>query len=651
MSSSCRYSFGAFEAHAGTRELYKHGVKLKLRPQPFQVLQVLLDRPGEVVTREELQQMLWSSDTFVDFEHGLNTSIKELRGALSDSASEPRYIETLPKIGYRLMVPVSRVSAMEAAAAVGEAPAVASVESIQAAQEIRQPEAGVVQANPPIVTGRRYGWFIVGAALVLLLATIGFWRWQRTRTRAQVPPQRQMLAVLPFENLTGDSQQEYFSDGLTEEMISQIGNMNPQSLGVIARTSAMHYKHTQEALDQIGRELGVNYILEGSVRRDGDRVRISAQLIQVKDQSHVWAKEYDRELRQLLRLQSEIAQQAAGEIQLTLGGHRIVAVRPSPSAETSFEAYDLYLKGLYFLNQRSGPGFDKTADYFKQAIHQDPNYARAYGALANTYGLMDIWSLRPAKEAIPQARAAALKALQLDPSVAEAHTSLALIAERYDYDWNAAEKEFRLAIQLDPSYATAHQWYGEYLSFQGRFDEALAESERARQLDPMSLIIARDDAFILFRARQYDRAIAEGRSVLERDPNFRAACGFLILPYAKTGKFSEALEVLNRDLLPSDRKERNIDEAVIYALWNRPARARLAVEKLEHCSRCGKVYPQDLLRAYVAVGRNDDAIAQLELMYAERSPMITILKTDPFFDPLRGDLRFQAFLQKVGLAQ
>lgn len=650
MSSSCKYTFGFFEAHARTRELYKHGVKLKLRPQPFQVLQVLLDRPGEVVTREELQQMLWSSDTFVDFEHGLNTSIKELRGVLSDSASEPRYIETLPKIGYRLIVAVDKVSAMEQAAAVGETSATAAAVVPPIPEPATKIEAAVGPTSPAPAFRRRYAWLMAGAVVLLVVVTVGYWHWQRTRVRAQTPAQRLMLAVLPFDNLTGDPQQEYFSDGLTEEMISQIGNVNPQQLGVIARTSSMHYKHTQEALDQIGRELGVSYVLEGSVRRDANRVRISAQLIQVKDQSHVWAREYDREVKQLLVLQSEISEQVAGEIQLTLAGPRTAPHR-NPASETSYEAYDLYLKGLYFWNQRTGPSFEKAADYFEQAIHTDPNYARAYAALANTYGLMDTWLERRPDQAMPQARTAALKALQLDDSLAEAHTALALIAERYDYDWNAAEREFRLAIQLDPGYATAHQWYGEYLSFQGRFDEALAESERARQLDPMSLIIARDDAFILYRAGQYDRAITEARSLLDMDPSFVPVSGCLVFADVRKGQFSDALYTVTRYIVPNSFEEASVDETVVYGEWGRLAQARRAFAKLEHCAHCHKVFPEDLLRAYVALGRTDDAISALEKMYAQHSPVISILKTEPGLNPLRGNPRFQELLHKVRLDQ
>ena len=594
--------------------------------------------------------MLWSSETFVDFEHGLNTAIKELRGVLSDSANQPRYIETLPKLGYRLIVPVSKETPLETAVAVGQTRSLSPVQAPQIATAEVTGREIVFAPGASVWTFRRYRWLMVAAALLLLVAAIGYWQRGRARLRAQMPAQRLMLAVLPFENLTGDSQQEYFSDGLTEEMISQIGSLDPQHLGVIARTSAMHYKHTQESLDQIGRELGVNYILEGSLRRDSERVRISAQLIQVKEQAPVWAREYDRELEELLSVQSEIAEQIAGEIQLTLADHRNTsnAHRPAAPTETSYEAHDLYLKGLYFWNKRT---FDRAADYFQQAINKDPNYARAYAALANTYGLMGTWSVRSPNEVMPKARAAALKALELNGSLAEAHTALALIAERYDYDWKSTEREFRLAIQLDPGYATAHQWYGEYLSWQGRFDEAFAESERARQLDPMSLIIASDHASILYRARQYDRAITEGLAILEMDPNFRHPDGYVVHSYIRTGQFPKALDFIHEHIRPFSAKTATLGEAIVYGEWGRQAKAERALAKFGNCDRTDGICISGLLDAYSAMGRKDEAMALLQRSYAEHHPVITTLKTEPAFDPLRSDPRFKDLLRRVGLAE
>src|SRR5215472_12810815 len=526
------FKFGPYELRSRAKELHKYGVKVRFRPQPFQVLQVLLEHAGEVVTREELRAQLWASDTFVDFEHGLNTAVKELRGALSDSAAEPRYIQTLPRVGYRIIVPVSV-----------EKPAPLSVAApLQDAVEERVVSETVSRFRALLVAGLRHRRMLSGIAVALIVGLGVYARWTYVRAKPAPLTGRSMLAVLPFANLTGDASQEYFSDGLTEEMITRLGNFDPRRLGVIARTSVMHYKNGSPALEQIGRELGVQYVIEGSVRRDANQVRISAQLIQVRDQTHLWARQYDRELKDLLVLQSEVAKDIANEIQLTLGEHKTVIATAQPSlTPQQYEAYDLYLKGRYFWNKRTPEGFQQATEYSQQAIGKGPNYARAYAGLADTFGLMSTWSQVRSNEFMPKARAAAEKALELDESLAEAHTSLALVAETYDYDWQTAEREFRRAIQLNPDYATAHQWFAESLSWQGRFDEALAESERARQLDPLSLIIATDHGSILYFSRQYDRAIAQCRAVLDMDPSFPRTGGILLSSYAQEGRYVEAL--------------------------------------------------------------------------------------------------------------
>ncbi|HEY5069559.1 MAG TPA: winged helix-turn-helix domain-containing protein, partial [Candidatus Acidoferrum sp.] len=466
--------FGVFQVNLAARELRKHGVRIRLPGQPFRVLSILLERPGQVVSREEMRDKLWDSETFVDYERSLNSAIRKLRAVLGDSQESSRYIETVPRLGYRFIAPVEQVPSL------AETPRASVLEPPPSAPKVVRPPA-------------RRGSLILGICAILLTLTVSYFTWSRMQARPQPSAERLMLAVLPFENLTGDPAQEYLSDGLTEEMIAQLGRLDPEHLGVIARTSVMHYKHTTEAAGQIGRELGVQYVLEGSLRREADRVRITAQLVQMKDQTHIWSRQYDRELKSLLALQGEIAQETADEIQLRLGqGHKLRAADRKLASLTSYETYDLYLKGRYFWNKRTKDGFQQAADYFQQSIASDPNSARAYAGLADSYALMSSWSFVPQTEAIPKARAAALRAMQLDVSLAEAHTSLALIAENYDYDWQTAEKEYRRAIQLDPQYATAHQWYAECLSFQGRFSEALEESERARQLDPLSLIIATD---------------------------------------------------------------------------------------------------------------------------------------------------------------
>jgi len=458
-----------------------------------------------------------------------------------------------------------------------------------------------------------------------------------------------MLAVLPFENLTGDSGQDYFSDGLTEEMIAQLGHLDPQHLGVIGRTSVMHYKDTHEPLQQIGRELGVQYVLEGSVRRDANKVRVSAQLNQVRDQAHVWARQYDRELINLLALQGEIAQEIADGIQLTLGDHqRIDSAHQAPLTPNAYEAYDLYLKGRYFWNKRTPPGFQRAVEYFQQAVAKDPDYARAYAGLSDSYALMSGYSFAPQNEFMPKARAAALRAVELDNNLAEAHTSLALITENYDWDWQNAEKEYRLAIQLDPNYATAHHWYAEYLAYQGRFDEAFAESERARQLDPLSLIIATDNGAILYFSRQYDRAIQQFRAVLDMEPNFPRA-HLLVFAYVQKGMFADALADIE--------KWRRIDnvpgswaiEAYVYGRSGQRVEARRALEKWQQLNRRRQMDPAATALAYVGMGNKDEAFAWLQRAYSERSNALTALNVDPIYDPLRSDPRFQALLRRIGL--
>jgi TolB-like protein/DNA-binding winged helix-turn-helix (wHTH) protein/Tfp pilus assembly protein PilF len=633
------YRFGSFELRPRTRELYKAGTKLRLRPQPFQVLQLLAERAGDVVSREELRESLWSKETFVDFEHGLNTSIKELRGVLSDSANKPRYIETLPKLGYRMIVPV------ELAEPLGE-----DQPQTRVAENLGR-ERSASERLPKAPAARR--WPALAVSLVLIAALGAYFLWSRSRARVQPPGGRAMLAVLPFENLTGDASQDYFSDGLTEEMIGQLGRLDPQHLGVIARTSVMHYKRSQEPLQQIGSALGVQYVLEGSVRRDSSNVRISAQLIQLKDQTHLWSRQYDRELGSLLALQGEIAREAAEEIQVTLGvpKHIEVAVRDRSAVSPDSKAYELYLKGLYFWNRRTVAGFNQAIEYFQQAISKDPNYAPAYAGLADCYALIGGYSTAPQTEFMPKARAAALRALQINDGLAQAHTALALIVQNYDWDWEASEREYRRAIELDPNYATAHHWYAEHLSWLGRFDEASHESERARQLDPLSLIIVADHAEILYISRQYDRAIEELRAVREMEPNFPRA-GLLVNALVEKGLFEDALAETARERRAfGDGPWLWETLAYVYGRSRKQKQGRHAIHELEQLNQRQRIDPASIAWGYVALGDKDRAFSWMEKAYAQHSNVLHTLKVEPGFDPVRNDPRFQDLLRRVGLAQ
>src|ERR1051325_3472430 len=632
------YEFGVFTVDLIGGELRKHGVRLKVQERPFQLLVCLLERPGEIVSRDELRQRLWPDGTFVDFDHNISSAINKLRTVLNDSAGNPRFIETVGSRGYRFLADVKRISSE---------PALSSQPPKQETLEV--PVIAARKSHP-----RQGLWKLVaGAALLLAILVAGYFQWARKTSKSSAPVARVMVAVLPFQNLTGDPAQDYFADGLTEEMIAELTRLNHDRLGVIARTSVMLYKQSPKPLDQIGRELRVQYVMEGSVRRDSNRIRITAELIQVKDQTHLWAREYDRELKNSLALQSEIAQEIGDEIQISLGetnGVKTAHNLPPIHSTASYEAYDLYLKGRYFWNKRTRPGFQQAASYFQQAIAKDPQYASAYAGLADTFGLMSTWYAAPQQEFMPKAKAAALNALALDDSLAEAHASLALVAENYDYDWQTAEKEFRRAIQLNPDYATAHQWYAEYLAWQGRFHEALAESERARQLDPMSLIIATDRGTILFYAREYDRAIDQFRAVLDMDPRFGNARGFLASTYVQQGKFAEALKENALMENAEDPPWYWAFTAYIYNHSGNLAQAQHALARFEALSpslRSDALLAR--LIAYNGSTQREKDMSLLEQGYKERSPALTNIKVDPRYDNLRKDQRFLALLARMNL--
>lgn len=661
------YEFGEFSLDAQSRVLKRAGAATPLTPKAFDVLLLLVQNAGRVVSKDELMKAVWP-DSFVE-ESNLTQTIFMVRKAL-DETSDRRYILTVQGQGYRFLVPVTELTGQTAEANAPVSSAAASGTDAEGAVEApgtssaRAGSAGNGSAGSGsagsgssgawrarAAGGRRLAVIGCVAAVLVLIAGVAFWQWRLRRNAARAEA-KIMLAVLPFENFTGDPGQDYFSDGLTEEMISQLGDLDPAHLGVIARTSVMHYKHSQESLPQIGRELGVQYVIEGSVRRDSEQVRITAQLIEVKDQSRVWAREYDRDLGHLLELQGEIAREVANEIDVSLSGRQRIAAAQGaarPHGTTSYEAYDLYLRGRYLWNERTIEGFRQAADSFQQAIDKDPKYARAYAGLADTYSLMSTWYLGPQNELMPKARAAALRALELDEGLAEAHASLALIEENYDYDWAGSEKEFRRAIELNPQYATAHQWYAEFLSWQGRFDEALAESAQARLLDPLSLIIATDHVSILYYARQYESAVEQCRQVLELDPTYGHAQGVIIPLYLEMGKYDEALNADNRWVTTGVEPWQWAWEAAINGRAGRTTEARRAMAGLEQITGSRPDRYALLLVAYSGTGQKDRVLDLLERAYAEHSNAIVDMKVNPMYDPVRSDPRFQDLLLRVGL--
>src|SRR5438552_2878190 len=501
--------FGTYEVSLQSGEVRKAGVKIRVQQQPMKLLEILLERPGEVVTREELRGRFGADESFGDFDQAVNIAIAKLRSALGDSAENPRYIETLPKRGYRFIAEVSVVAADDRTkrpeSAAGDIPGTDTGHQLQGARLTFEPRRRLWPARRVMVA--------VALALVLSLAILSVWLF---RSRGRAPTGIRSLAVLPLDNLSGDASQDYFADGMTDELITDLAQIS--ALRVISRTSVMVYKGARRPLPEIARELNVDAVVEGTVLRSGEQVRITAQLIQTPADRHLWAESYEGDLHDTLALQKKVARAIAEHIRIELTPKEQAVLKNAKVVNP--EAYEAYLKGRYFWNKRTADGLKKAIDYFNQAIEKDPNYAQAYTGLADSYALLGDWEygiLAP-KEAFPRAKAAATKALALDNTLGEAHTSLAFSLDLFDWDWASAEREFRRAIELNPGYATAHHWYAWHLSEMGRNREAIAEMRKAQNLDPLSLIISADVAEILLVAHSYDQAIEQSRKTIDMDP-------------------------------------------------------------------------------------------------------------------------------------
>ena len=493
------YHFGAFTVDARTGELTNAGRRVPLRDQSFQILVALLEKPGELITREELAGRLWAAGTFVDFDRGLNKAVNHLREALGDSAEQPTFIETLPRKGYRFIATVT-----------------------QAGEDV----APAVPADAPRGSNVRR-WLSVSVAIAAVIGiaigagVVGVREW--AVRRRSVPPRIAALAVIPLENLSGDLEQQYFADGLTDALITDLAKMG--SARITSRTSVMQYRGTKKSIRDIGRELNVDAVIEGTVTRAGSRVRVTAQLIQVSTDMHLWADAYEREVSEILDLQRSLATDIARRIDVFVKPlDRARVVRP--------EAYGLYLKGRYAFHTYTNRGWQEAIEHFNAAIESDPGFAPAYAGLAETYIVAGAYAAIPTDEALTRGRAAAAKALQLDDGLASAHYVLATAHTWYDWDWTGAEREFRRGLELNPSDALGRNWHSGYLSLLGRHDEAIAEQQRALELDPLSLIVNANLTRALYWARRYDEAIAQARKTLELDPGFgvassgsRARCG------------------------------------------------------------------------------------------------------------------------------
>lgn len=631
-----RLRFGVFELDLRAGELRKDGRRVRLQEQPFQVLAMLLEHPGEVVTREEVQKKLWPADTFVDFDHGLNKAINKVREALGDSAHSPRFVETVARRGYRFLADVK-----DADAAALHVPELAAEPGLAAEPRDRHdlPDK-LAMPERRLPSSTRTTSLLM---LLLLIASLAIWKLPTLRRPA---PVIRSLAVLPLESLSSDASQDYFADGMTDELISDLGQIS--ALRVISRTSVMGYKHTRKPLPQIARELDVDAVVEGTVLRSGDQVRITAQLIEASADKHLWSQSYDGELRDTLALQNKVAKAIADQIRISLNPQERAALRNA--RVVSPEAYESYLKGRYFWNKRTADGLKAALAHFNQAIEKDPKYAHAYSGLADTYALLGDWqyAVMTPKEALPRAKAAAIKALELDGALGEAHNSLAFCLDVFDWDAEAAEKEFRRAIELNPGYATAHHWYAWHLGVLGRHDEAVAEMRKAESLDPLSLIIKADLAELLVIAGSYDESIRQSQKTIEMDPNFPLAHNQLGLAYLKKNMHEEAVAELQKAVQLSGASPTCVANlAGAYVAAGKKSEAVKLLGDLKNRSSPDHPDASEIAAIHASLGDAAQAMNWLEKAYEARFNPSVLLR--PGFDPLRSDPRFQALVHRIGL--
>jgi len=633
---SGRVCFGVFEVDLRTGELRKRGLRVRLQQQPFQVLAILLERPGQVVGREELQKKLWAADTFVDFDHGLNKAINKIREALGDSAESPRFVETVARRGYRFLADVRAADAVPV-----RSPEPAPQPHPAADARDRQNPGGRLATLTRLLPPR--AWKISTFVLLALLASFAA---SKLRSGNHPSPVIRSLAVLPLESLSNDASQDYFADGMTDELISDLGQIS--ALRVISRTSVMAYKHTRKSLPQIARELNVDAVVEGSVLRSGDQVRITAQLIDGATDRRVWSQSYQGELRDTLALQNTVARAIADEIRISVNPQEQAALRRATVVNPV--AYESYLKGRYFWNKRTVNGLKAALAYFNQAIDEDSTYAQAYSGLADTYALLGDWqyAVMTPKEALPKAKAAAIKALELNNALGEAHNSLAFCLDGFDWDFDSAGHEFRRAIELNPGYATAHHWYAWHLALLRQYDEAIVEMRTAKNLDPLSLIINADLAELLALAHSYDESIQQSRKTIEMDPNFGLAHNHLGQAYLQKHMNDEAVAELREAVKLSGGSPICIANlARAYAASGKRSEAAALLGDLKKRSHPGQSLASEIAVIYGALGDTDQAMSWLEKGYDERFNPGVLIR--PGFDPLRSDPRFEDVMHRVGL--
>lgn len=626
--------FATYEVSLRSGELRKAGRLIRIQQQPLRLLRLLLEHPGEVVTREELRNRLWPGESFGDFDQAVNAAIAKLRSALGDSADNPRFVETVPKLGYRFIPEVTVDWAEVADTPSSEASEVAKGEPVSPIVEKYQPHR---------TRTKTYIWAIASAVVLMAIAGIAIWR---HRSGRQAGFRIGSLAVLPLDNLSGDASQDYFAEGMTDELITDLAKVG--ALRVISRTSSVMYKGTHKTLPQIAGELHVDAVVEGSVVKAGNRVRITAQLIRASTDEHLWAESYEGDIRDSLGLQNKVARTIAEQIRIKLTPQEKQGLENAKSVDPI--AYENYLRGRFFWNERTAESLEQSVQYFKQAIAKDPNYAQSYSGLADAYALLGDWQFATmtTMEALPRAKAAATKALELDQTLSEAHTSLAFTLDGFDWDLQRAGEEFRRAIDLNPGYATAHHWYAWHLALLARNDEAIAEMRKAQTLDPLSPIINSDLAELLVIAHRNDESIEQSLKTLEISPNFAMAHNQLAQGYMAKAQPERAIPELKKAIdLSGGSPVCTANLARAYVATGDRTKAMELAEAIKRRSPHGFSHAAELASIYAALGDKDKAMYWLDIGAQEKFNPGVLIR--PAFDSMRTDPRFQTLAHRIGL--
>ena len=644
------YEFGPFRLDPSERLLSRDGRTVQLAPKVFDTLIALIENSGRLIEKEELMSKLWP-DTFVE-EATLARNISDLRKALGESTGDPKFIETVPKRGYRFIAPVkqlndevlavmverhssSRIITNEEEQTSDRAEGLEAVRSHVLRHSVEKNGVTRLKPNPTL---------LVGSLLLVGLTVAGFYVW-KSKKEPESPGRISLVAVLPFKPISSESRDEHLELGMAETLITKLSAIS--RIVVRSTSSVRRYSGLEQDPIAAGRELKVESVLEGGIQRDGDKIRVTARLVRVEDGQSLWAETFDQRFTDIFAVQDSISEQVVKALALRLTGEerRLLGKRYTDNSE----AYQLYLMGRFHWNKRNREGYKKAIGYFNQAIERDPTYALAYAGLADCYNVLSSYGVLSPDESFAKGKVAAARALELDDTLAEAHTAAAYISYQYERNFAGAETEFKRAIQLNPNYAHAHHWYALQLMGMGRFDEAVTEIRRAQELEPLSLVINVGAGWIFYHARKYDQSIEEFRKVLDLDPNFARAYWAIEEPYEQKGMYEEALAALAKARQLSDSPTMLALLAHAYVGMGKRIEAQKILDQLKEMSKQTYVDSYFIAEVYTARGEQDRAFQELEKAYQEHSSWMVWLKVEPKFDPLRADPRFADLLRRVGL--